>query len=73
MNVGPYILYTKKGFLGVQTNFITSFWHFLAFLTIKMADFLKLEHFLRPSLKTRSHDGSAHTFGSSQRFLENSI
>ena len=25
--------------------------------------FVKLEHFLRPFLKTRSHDGSAHTFG----------
>ena len=30
----------------------------------------KLELFLRPYLKTRSHDGSAHTFGYSQRFLE---
>ena len=51
MNVGPYIgffypLY-KKGGLGVQKKFITSFWHFLA---IKMADFLKLEIFLRPFL-----------------------
>ena len=40
----------------VQTNFIMCFWHCLAILTIKMADFLKLELFLRPSLKTRSHD-----------------
>ena len=29
-----------------------------------------LEHFFRPFLKTRSHDRSAHTFGSSHRFLE---
>ena len=50
MNVGPnmayifvYRFYTKKGVLGVQKNFITSFCHFLAILTIKMADFLKLE------------------------------
>ena len=55
-----FILYTKK----------RGFWQFLAILAIKMADFLKLELFLRPSLKTRSHDGSAHTFGFSQRFLE---
>ena len=32
--------------------------------------FLKLEHFLRPFLKTRNHDSSAHTFGSSHIFLE---
>ena len=32
--------------------------------------FLKLEHFLIPFLKTRSHDRSAHTFGSSLQFLE---
>ena len=60
MNVGPYmayiwyifffILYTKKGVLGVQQKFITSFWQFLAILAIKMADFLKLERFLRPFL-----------------------
>ena len=35
-----------------------------------MAEFLKLEHFLRPFLKTRSHDRSAHTFRSSHQFLE---
>ena len=29
----------KKGFLGVQQICITSFWHFLAILAIKMADF----------------------------------
>ena len=29
-----------------------------------------LEHFFRPFLKTRSYDRSAHTFGSSHRFLE---
>ena len=58
------------GVLGVQINLITSFWQFLAILAIKMAAFLKLELFLRPSLKTRSHDGSAHTFRSSHRFLE---
>ena len=51
MNVGPYMAYIlyqygffyplyKKGILGVQKNFITSFWHFLAILAIKMADFL---------------------------------
>ena len=80
MNVGPYmayiciyrffILYTKKGVLGVQNIFNMSFWHFLDILAIQMADFLKLELFLIPYLKTRSHDRSAHTFGSSQRFLE---
>ena len=32
--------------------------------------FIKLEWFLRPFFKTRSHDESAHTFGSSLRFLE---
>ena len=32
--------------------------------------FIKLECFLRPFLKTRSHDKSAHTFKSSLRFLE---
>ena len=38
-----------------------------------LSDPLKLfqkSFFLRPSLETRSHDRSAHTFGSSQRFLE---
>ena len=32
--------------------------------------FIKLEYFLRPFLRTRSHDGSAHTFRSSLQFLE---
>ena len=32
--------------------------------------FIKLECFLRPFLKTRSHDESAHTFKSSLRFSE---
>ena len=32
--------------------------------------FIKLECFLRPFLKTRSHDESAHTFKSSLQFLE---
>ena len=32
--------------------------------------FFKLEHFLRQYFKTRSHDRSAHTFGSSLWFLE---
>ena len=32
--------------------------------------FIKLECFLRPFLKTRSHEESAHTFGSSIQFLE---
>ena len=36
--------------MGVQKDFITSFWHFLAILAIQMADFLKLEVFLRPFL-----------------------
>ena len=31
---------------------------------------LKLVHLLRPFLKTRSHDRSAHTLGSSHQFLE---
>ena len=81
MNVGPYmayilyifvffILYTKRGFweskkISSQVSGI-----FFAILAIKLADFLKLELFLRPFLYTRRHDGSAHTFGSSQSFLE---
>ena len=67
-----YILYiyTKKGFLRVQNFVILSLWQFLAILAIKIAEFFKLEHFLRPFLKTRSHDRSAHTFGSSHRYLE---
>ena len=32
--------------------------------------FVKLEHFLRPFLKTRSHNRSAHTFRSSLWFLK---
>ena len=44
--------------------------HFVTFFTSITQSFLKLEHFLRPYLKTRSHDGSAHTSGSSLRFLE---
>ena len=32
--------------------------------------FIKLECFLRPFLKTRSHDESAHAFKSNLRFLE---
>ena len=32
--------------------------------------FFMLEHFFRPFFKTRSYDRSAHTFGSSHRFLE---
>ena len=32
--------------------------------------FIKLECFLGPFLRPRSHDGSAHTFRSSLRFLE---
>ena len=39
--IGFFVLYTTNGVLGVQKNFITSFWHFLAILAIKMADFLK--------------------------------
>ena len=42
---------------------------FLDILAIKMAEFLKLEHILKPFVKTRSHDGSAHTFGSSHCFF----
>ena len=61
----------NNGVLGVNIIFVASFWQFFfAILAIKMAYFLKLEHFLRPSLKTRSHAGSAHTFGSSHRLLE---
>ena len=73
MNVGPYmvyIVYKKGGFWGPNKfhhEFLTFFGNIL---TIKMDDFLKLELFLRPSLKTRSHDGSAHTFKSSPRYLE---
>ena len=61
MNVGPYmayiciyilfLLYTKKrGVFGGPKIFIMSFWHFLSNLALKMADFLKLELFLRPFL-----------------------
>ena len=53
MNVGPYMAYIciyryfflsfiqKKGCFGGPKNLITSFWHFLAILAIKMAEFLK--------------------------------
>ena len=37
---------------------------------INYSVFFMLEHFVRPFLKTRSYDRSAHTFGSSHRFLE---
>ena len=36
----------------------------------QLLSFFKLEHFLRPFLTTRSHVGSAHTFGFSLQFLE---
>ena len=39
--------------MGVQKNFITSFWQFFKAITLKTI-----------------FDGSAHTFGSSQRFLK---
>ena len=32
--------------------------------------FVKLEHFLMPFFQTRSHDGSAHTFRSSNHFFK---
>ena len=60
-----FILYIKKGFWGSKISLSQVSSRFLAILAIKMAEFLKLEHFLRPFLKTRSHDGSAHTFRSS--------
>ena len=45
--------------------------HFLHWLQTSITQsFCKLEHFLWPFLKTRSHDRSAHTFESSLRFLE---
>ena len=50
VDYGRQELSSKKGVLGVQKKFITSVWLFLAILAIKMADFLKLEHFLRPFL-----------------------
>ena len=52
-----YILYiyTKKGFLRVQNFVIMSLWQFLAILAIKIAEFFKLEHFLRPFLKTKEY------------------
>ena len=61
MNLGPNMAYIciyrlflsciqKKGGFGVEKKIITSFWHFLAILAIKMAEFLKLELFLRPFL-----------------------
>ena len=65
-----YPLY-KKGVFGGPKKFHQRFLaFFLAILAFKMAHFLKLELFLRPFLKIRSHDRSAHTFGSSHRFLE---
>ena len=45
--------------------FYINFKHQLLFII-----FFMLEHFFRPFLKTRSYDRSAHTFGSSHRFLE---
>ena len=62
-----FILYPKKrGGLGVQ-NF---FFHESQILAIKMTAFFKLAHFSKPFLKTRRHDRSAHTFGSSHQFFE---
>ena len=46
-----YPLYKKNGVLGVNIFAVTSVWRFLAILAIKMAEFLKVEHFLRPFLK----------------------
>ena len=43
---------------------------FTFFLPFPYSVFFMLEHFFRPFLKTRSYDRSAHTFGSSHRFLE---
>ena len=48
---------------------ITFFLHQLQ-TSITFLLFFMLEHFFRPFLKTRSYDRSAHTFGSSHRFLE---
>ena len=82
MNIGPYMAYIlyiyifeilyakKKGGFGVQNFDVMSLHWFLVILALKMAEFFKLEHFLRPFIKTRSHDGSAHTFRSSHQFLE---
>ena len=53
------------GVLGVQKNFITSFW---PFWPSKWLFFLKLEHFLRLSLKTRSHDICTYFWIQSQIF-----
>ena len=63
--IDVFILYIKRGFWGSNIFFVTSLQQFLAILAIKMAEFLKLEHFLRSFLKTRSHSGSTHTFRSS--------
>ena len=45
--------------------------HFLHQLQTSITQsFFKLECFLRPFLKTRSHDRSAHTFGPSLQFVK---
>ena len=59
MNIAPYMAYIlyiyiffyplyKKGVLGVTNFVVTSLQQLLAILAIKVAEFLKLEHFLRP-------------------------
>ena len=63
------ILYTKKEFWGSKKNSLHVFSSFWPFWPSKWLN-LKLAHFLRPFLRTWSHDGSAHTYGSNHQFLE---
>ena len=46
--------------------------HHIFYINLKhqLLSIFMLEHFFRQFLKNRSHDRSAHTFGSSHRFLE---
>ena len=53
---------------GSFAEYVILFLHILQ--TSITQSLFKLEHFLRPFFKTRSHGKSAHTFGSSSRFLQ---
>ena len=57
------------GFCGSNMSYSCIFSGFFSHLGHHNGHFFNL-NFLRPFLKTRSHDGSAHSFGSCHQFLE---
>ena len=65
-----FILYTKKGVLGGPKHVHRKFLAFVGHFGHQNRLFFKAITLLRPFFKTRGHDGTAHTFGSCQRFLE---